>query len=40
MDALIMEELPTQLVTPIDYPTSDGEPMAETAVHVLEFSTY
>jgi Uma2 family endonuclease len=35
MDALVLERPITKKTTPIDYPTSDGEPMAETEAHVL-----
>lgn len=35
MNALVVAQAPTPKVTPIEYPTSDGEPMAETEVHIL-----
>lgn len=35
MDALVLERPSIKEATPIDYPTSDGKPMAETATHVL-----
>jgi len=35
MNALVIDQTPNQQLTPIEYPASDGKPMAETEVHVL-----
>lgn len=35
MSTLVIDQFPTQKISTIEYPASDGKPMAETEVHVL-----
>ena len=35
MSTLVIDQFPTQTISTIEYPASDGKPMAETEVHVL-----